>query len=116
MKGAAVDCQLNAAQNGEEAPCQPLKGKVGDFMYHPNLDIDIIESASKFGVAAGPRPAAAASSWFGITYKGARYRAVMKADGSGFNLFGDSDEALTTEPLGSAGIKDAKPSKPIVLF
>jgi hypothetical protein len=55
MKAGAADCALNVAENG--VLCQSLKGSVGDFMYHPDLDIDIAESASKFDrVAVQPPP------------------------------------------------------------
>ena len=49
MKSAAVDCELNIRENKDGSfKCLPLRGNVGDFMYHPNLEDDIRESASKF--------------------------------------------------------------------
>jgi hypothetical protein len=51
MKSAAVDCKLNIQENKDETfDCLSLEGKVGDFMYHPDLDKDISESASQFQV------------------------------------------------------------------
>jgi hypothetical protein len=48
MKAAAVDCELNYEQNKTDGyQCIPLKGKVGDFIYHPVLDRDI-QDAGKF--------------------------------------------------------------------
>jgi ribA/ribD-fused uncharacterized protein len=48
MKSAAVDCELNYKQNKDGTfRCLPLKGKVGDFIYNPILEKDLIES-SKF--------------------------------------------------------------------
>ena len=48
MKTAAVDCELSYKQNKDGTfRCLPLKGKVGDFIYNPNLEQDILE-ASKF--------------------------------------------------------------------
>jgi hypothetical protein len=55
MKAAAVDCELNIKENKDGSfKCLPLRGKIGDFMYHPNLEDDIRESASKFQMAVGP--------------------------------------------------------------
>lgn len=49
MKSAAVDCELNYNQNKDGTfKCLTLEGKVGDFLYHPDLQTDIRESASKF--------------------------------------------------------------------
>lgn len=49
MKSAAVDCRLNTYDNDDGSfSCLTLKGKVGDFMYHPILDQDILESAVAF--------------------------------------------------------------------
>jgi hypothetical protein len=42
MKSAAVDCELNIEQNKDEGfECLPLRGNVGDFLYHPLLNEDI---------------------------------------------------------------------------
>ena len=60
MKAGAVDCELNVSEN--QVLCQSLKGAVGDFLYHPNLEKDIAESASKFQRAAIAEPAAAPSA------------------------------------------------------
>ena len=48
MKASAVDCRLNTYDNDEGLECYSLKGNVGDFMYHPNLEKDLLESASAF--------------------------------------------------------------------
>jgi len=48
MKSAAVDCELNYKENRDGTfQCLTLEGKVGDFLYHPELNQDIIISASK---------------------------------------------------------------------
>ena len=48
MKSAAVDCELNYKENKDGTfQCLTLEGKVGDFLYHPELNQDIIISASK---------------------------------------------------------------------
>ena len=48
LKAASVDCELSYKQNKDGTfRCLPLKGKVGDFIYNPILEQDILE-ASKF--------------------------------------------------------------------
>ena len=48
MKTASVDCELSYKQNKDGSfRCLPLKGSVGDFVYNPILEQDILE-ASKF--------------------------------------------------------------------
>ena len=48
LKTASVDCELSFKQNKDDTfRCLPLKGAVGDFIYNPNLEQDILE-ASKF--------------------------------------------------------------------
>lgn len=52
LKSAAVDCELNYKQNKDGSyTCLPLKGAIGDFLYHPVLDIDI-QNAGKYKGAA----------------------------------------------------------------
>jgi hypothetical protein len=49
MKSAAVDCRLNTYDNDDGSyTCLTLRGKVGDFMYHPLLQQDILESSVAF--------------------------------------------------------------------
>lgn len=49
MKSAAVDCRLNTYDNDDGTfACLTLKGKVGDFSYHPLLMEDILESSVAF--------------------------------------------------------------------
>ena len=49
MKSAAVDCRLNTYDNDDGTySCLTLKGKVGDFAYHPLLIQDIMESSVSF--------------------------------------------------------------------
>jgi hypothetical protein len=52
MKSAAVDCRLNTYDN-EEVQCLQLRGKVGDFLYHPLLEQDILESSVALGGPPG---------------------------------------------------------------
>jgi hypothetical protein len=45
LKAAAVDCELNYRQNKDGSfMCLPLKGAVGDFVYHPILERDLAEA------------------------------------------------------------------------
>ena len=51
MKAAAVDCELNVKQNRDGSfICLPLGGRVGDFLYHPDLATDIVKSGSEFDI------------------------------------------------------------------
>ena len=61
MKKHAIDCELNQAEN-KEVGCvtYDLKGKVGDFLYHPDYLIDITETSSRYAVPAAVAPVAAA--------------------------------------------------------
>ena len=139
MKSAAVDCELNIQENKDGSfKCLPLRGKVGDFMYHPSLDEDIRESASKYrvegsaaGVAAAPAPAAAAPAATMPTYtmqkfRGKNYRMKYlrpdpKAIATGFEMYAEDDVAMKTL-LGKAGVNlpaefgKEKPGKPVELF
>lgn len=49
MKSAAVDCQLNFNENADGTFQCALFGKVGDFMYHPDLVTDIAETNDIYG-------------------------------------------------------------------
>lgn len=61
MKKHAIDCELNQAEN-KEVGCvtYDLKGKVGDFLYHPDYLIDITETSSRYAMPAVAAAAAAA--------------------------------------------------------
>ena len=49
MKTAAVDCQLNMAENRDgKYQCLDLEKMVGDFLYEPDLALDITKSLSRF--------------------------------------------------------------------
>lgn len=49
MKSAAVDCRLNTYDNEDGSfECLTIRGKVGDFLYHPVLSQDVLESAVEF--------------------------------------------------------------------
>jgi hypothetical protein len=65
MKAAAVDCELNATENGGYA-CYRFKGATMAALYHPLITVDIREGAAAVRAlptaAAAARPAAAAVS------------------------------------------------------
>ena len=45
LKAAAVDCELNMEQHRDGSfTCLKLEGKVGDFLYHPVLAIDLADT------------------------------------------------------------------------
>jgi hypothetical protein len=112
MKSAAVDCELNIQQNNDGSfKCLPLEGRVGDFMYHPDLDIDIRESASKFKVAtepSGPVPTVIFKKLNGKPYR-------FKKTDTGFEMYAE-DDAKLTKILGTTGIKNDNPAPPVVRF
>jgi predicted NAD-dependent protein-ADP-ribosyltransferase YbiA (DUF1768 family) len=142
MKAAAVDCELNIKENKDGSfKCLPLRGKIGDFMYHPNLEDDIRESASKFQAAApaaaapaapaalAAAPAAAApaakpaAAYIKQEYKGKPYifkyvRPDPKAVATGFEIYA-IDDAGFKKVLGRAGVRlptefgKEKPGKPV---
>ena len=106
MKSAAVDCELNYAENKDGTyRCLQLEGKVGDFLYHPDIGTDIRESASMYQITEAKE--VKKIQYF--KYKGKRY-AASKSD----------DEFLVYDPedletvIGTMGIKDDKPVLPIL--
>ncbi len=126
MKAGAVDCELNVSEN--QVLCQSLKGAVGDFMYHPNLEKDIADSASKFQrvaaaevapaavpAAAPPRPAGLPRGFITAKLNGTEY--WMKETATGFEMFKPNDiapdhmVATAGKAVGPAG--KSIPGKPI---
>ena len=100
MKAGAVDCELNVSEN--QVLCQSLKGAVGDFLYHPNLEKDIADSASKFErkpiaesaapaalSAAPPSPPAPPKGYILKAFRDKPY--WMKEVSDGFELYAPND-------------------------
>jgi hypothetical protein len=66
VKAAAVDCQLNQAENEKDIRCYVLEGGIDEFLYDPRLEEDKIrteqmvkireEPAEEGTVAAEPEP------------------------------------------------------------
>ena len=108
MKSSAVDCELNYAENKDGTfQCISLKGKVGDFLYHPDLQTDIRESASMFQITEKKEQ----KKVIKFTYKGKKYAAMLNEDK--FDVYDAED--LTTV-IGTMGSKDGKPNLPIVFM
>ena len=125
MKSAAVDCEINIKENKDESfQCLSLDGAVGDFLYHPDLQTDIRESASKYSIKETPKvdttvkPAEPVKPAKPVDYikkslKGVIYRMKeIKEEGVlvGFEMYEDVDDGKL---LGTSGAKDGKPAPPV---
>jgi len=115
MKSAAVDCEINYAENKDGTfKCYPLKGNVGDFLYHPDIEKDILESASMFELTEKKEKLEKVEKKARhISYKGTRYAIIEEEATNKFKLYSPDD--LET-PVGEAPSKNNKPSLPITLY
>ena len=123
MKSAAVDCSLNFKENKDGTfQCITIEKSVGDFMYHPDIDIDIRESASKFAVQpVAERPlkpvqAEKPKDYILKELKGTIYRMKAISSGdlvTGFEMYENIDNGKL---LGKSSAKGGKPSAPITWF
>ena len=108
MKSSAIDCELNYAENKDGTfKCLSLKGKVGDFLYHPDLQTDIGESQSMFEISDKKEQ----KKLHFFTYKGKRYAA--EESGDKFNVY-DVDDLENV--IGSMAMKEGKPALPITFI
>lgn len=123
MKTAAIDCQLNETENDDVSSCLAIpNGKIGDYLYHPVLEQDLIEGAKGLQFRAvepsAPVVAAqaaevtkqAASKLFTVEgYGEFEARPIIEGDATtGFDLYKDDKK------VGDAGINsEGRPSKPI---
>ena len=108
MKGAAVDCELNYAENKDGSfYCLKLEGKIGDFLYHPDLTRDIAESESKHKIVETVEKKVVRP----LTYKGIAYSAIAKDDK--FLLYARDN---LEKPLGETASKNGKPALPILFY
>jgi hypothetical protein len=121
MKSAAIDCELNYKQNKDGTfKCLPLKGAIGDFLYTPDFDDDIGESAKDTLGDVEKVPKVIRQNYKGTAY---RMREVLNELGKpvGFDMFHDDDKELLRR-VGTAGAipvspdKPAKAVPPVVLF
>ena len=125
MKAAAVDCELNIQENKDGSfKCLPLRGKVGDFMYHPDLEKDVVESAAQFVISEEPATAATIKPANFILQKlrdkTYRMKYVRESDGvvTGFEMYAEADVGMKSL-LGTTGVRagtavgQEKPGPPI---
>ena len=104
MKISAVDCSLNYEENKDGTyRCLNLDGKVGDFLYHPDLLTDIRESSSMYQVEE--------RNLLKIRVKDKIYRVEKKGE-----IYIVYAEDATDKPIGSMPSKDNKPSLPITFY
>ena len=119
MKTAAIDCQLNETENDDVTSCLAIpNGKIGDYLYHPVLEQDLIEGAKALQFRAA-EPAAApaaeaskavASKLFTVEGYGEFEARPVIRDGetAGFDLYRDDKK------VGEAGKNsEGQPGKPI---
>jgi hypothetical protein len=123
MKASAIDCELNFQENKDGTfKCLPLRGKVGDFLYHPDLAADISESASQFKIQEEPVARATAlqkPTYIKQTLRDKIY--LMKYIGNpvtSFEMYDEKDTEMKTL-LGTTGVNpksvpgDERPGPPI---
>ena len=112
MKGAAVDCELSAAENLDGTyQCLLLDKMVGDFAYEPELKKDI--SRSEYTYKEETRLVKA------IKWAGVKYWAASNKDAAGtltgFTLYAEEDRGLIT-PLGETGAANGAPAEPVKIY
>jgi hypothetical protein len=144
LKSSAIDCEINFKKNKDSTfMCLPLKGKIGEYVYNPDLEIDILNMPQFSGVdvektctgldistaitkpklTAQPQPQTGAKDVFkalkGITY---RMRPVTGPSGQieRFDMY-EADQAepkkvIPEKLLGTAGAKDGKPGPPVKML
>ena len=119
MKSASIDCQLNETENDDVNLCLAIPdGKIGDYLYHPVLEQDLIYGGKdlKFIERAAPAAASQASKptvrKFTVEGHGDfEARPVIKENIlTGYDLFRENKR------VGIAGVNDkGLPAKPIKL-
>jgi len=143
LKSSAIDCEINYKKNKDKTfMCLPLKGKIGEYVYNPDLEIDILNMPQFSGIdvektctgldistaLTKPKVAAAAAepaakdllkAFKGITY---RMRPVTGPSGQieRFDMY-QADQVkpsadIPLKLLGTAGVKDGKPAPPVKLL
>ena len=140
LKSAAIDCEINMRKNKEETfMCLPLKGSRAEYIYNPDLEIDIlnvpqfegidiekactgepVSTMAKSGVApAKSKVKDIFRALKGVTY---RMRPVMGADDEilRFDMYeadqGDPTKKIPEKLLGTAGVKNGNPAPPVKLL
>jgi hypothetical protein len=106
MKSAAVDCRLNTYDNEDGTfECLTIRGKVGDFLYHPVLTQDILESSVEFQEKGEGPAAASMEQVYEITLDSRKLLAAAVKDKVTqvtqlYNLF-DAADKLRTKKVGT---------------
>jgi hypothetical protein len=106
MKSAAVDCRLNTYDNEDGTfECLTIRGKVGDFLYHPVLTQDILESSVEFQEKGEGPAAASLEQVYEITLDSRKLLAAAVKDKTTqvtqlYNLF-DAADKLRTKKVGT---------------
>jgi len=116
MKAAAVDCELNATENGGYA-CYRFKGATMAALYHPLITVDIREGAAAVRAlpAAAAAPPAARSAAAASAAAPAEEIEFVEDEGTPEDEeeeFADLPEleALEAPPRAAAGAASAKPA------
>ncbi len=109
-KAAAVDCQLNKADNDKEIRCFVYEGTVSQFLYDPNLRSDVEESAQ--GVKIEEAAPARFTDIKRIKYKGVRHlMAIDRATGKTFVYPRSNPES---DEVRMANIEEGRPVAEVV--
>jgi hypothetical protein len=144
LKSSAIDCEINYKKNKDNTfMCLPLKGKIGEYVYNPDLEVDILNMPQFSGVdvektctgldistaltkpKATAKPVAAEPVVKDVfkKLKGVSYRLRPIMDGETITRF-DIYDADQTDPkkvipeklVGTAGVKDGKPAAPVTFI
>ena len=100
LKTAAVDCELSFKQNNDKTfKCLPLKGKVGDFIYNPNLEEDIREGAKFEG---------SEDICTGTVKPQALFQKINKVPYYLVEILGEKNEVMGYEVLAAVEVDDPK--------
>lgn len=115
MKGVAIDCQLNMAENKDGTyQCFSLKGNVGDFLYHPDITIDKTKTESEYKFKK-----VEVRKGFSVRIKDVSYQATEVRDDTdiltGFELY-DPTDLDYKQLLGITKARNGKPVRPFELY
>jgi hypothetical protein len=120
MKESAIDCTLNAGENDPVA-CVDIQGRPDQYLFDPNLQVDIDETIMTFkkaapvqkevtmsaiekalGAASLPPPLSKVRRVAKIKYKGTLYfiREKKGSGGSVIELFPETDPQAKSAPIG----------------
>ena len=110
MKSAAVDCNLSYKENNDgtfQCLLDIKDGKIGDFLYHPELSKDILISASK----DEKKIQSVQKEIEEFTYKGKNYLAVKDEDSRDdeghYEIYQENDKKLLNV-IGTIKMKNGK--------